>query len=83
MEQRPQVPLAQAQLIEECTKQLPIFKAAKVCLVIKMVVLPQGFIPPYLYFEEKPTESILWTSDYTDSDRKSVQGHVESEILTL
>ena len=58
-----QLPLAQERLTLECNKQRHIFVSAKVRLFIEMVILPHGFIPPYLVLEEKPSRTVYWRSD--------------------
>lgn len=62
IEQIPQVPLAQKRIMDECEKQRKMLEAARVRLLIEMVVLPYGFIPPYLYPEGKPSSQIVWDS---------------------
>jgi hypothetical protein len=76
VENIPQVPLAQNQLLRECVKQQPLFKAANVCLTVEMVMLPTGFIPPYLYFEEKPSTSVFWSSDQDGADSTLGKGQL-------
>ena len=57
-----QVEVAQSILIKECTRLQPICKKAEVRLQLDMTVLPTGFIPPYLFPEDKPVNFTLWQS---------------------
>jgi len=38
-----------------------------------MVVLPNGFIPPYLYPEQTPTRSTLWESEGSEEFHERMQ----------
>ncbi|ETN38067.1 uncharacterized protein HMPREF1541_07691 [Cyphellophora europaea CBS 101466] len=62
IEHTPQVPLAQARIKRACNKLRNTYREANVRLLIEMVTLPAGFIPPYLYPEESPSSDILWDS---------------------
>jgi hypothetical protein len=68
LEQVPQVPLAQTRLMQQCASKRDTYRKANVRVVIQMVTLPQGFIPPYLFPEESPSHHVLWDSnpDLTD-----------------
>ena len=61
-EQVSQVVVAQRLMVEKCTELQPIFKKAGVRLEIETVALPNGYIPPYLFTEEKPKATMLWES---------------------
>jgi hypothetical protein len=62
VEEVSQVALAKARLIRDCSLLRPIYKRAGVRLEIEMVVLPNGFIPPYLFPEDQPKATTLWES---------------------
>ncbi|KIW68986.1 hypothetical protein PV04_04893 [Phialophora macrospora] len=62
VEQISQVLLAQRLMVEKCKELLPVFQKAAVRLEVEMVALPNGFIPPYLYTEDKPKYFTLWES---------------------
>ena len=62
VEQESQVLLSQRLMVERCVELQSIFKKAAVRLEIEMVVLPNGFIPPYLFTEESPRSFTLWES---------------------
>jgi hypothetical protein len=62
VEQVQQVPLAQNRLISECNSKRTSYRKANVRLLIQMVTLPHGFIPPYLFPEESPSHHVLWDS---------------------
>lgn len=62
VEQIPQVPLAQARIKRACIRLRPVYRKANVRLLIEMVTLPTGFIPPYLYPEESPSSEVVWDS---------------------
>ncbi|KIW75286.1 hypothetical protein Z517_12060 [Fonsecaea pedrosoi CBS 271.37] len=61
-EQINQVVLAQRLMVEKCRELQPVFQKAGVRLEIEMVALPNGFIPPYLFTEDKPKYFTLWES---------------------
>ena len=62
VEEVSQVSLARDRLVRDCMHLRPLYKKAGVRLEIEMVVLPNGFIPPYLYPEDQPARSLLWQS---------------------
>jgi hypothetical protein len=62
VEQINQVSLGQDLMLEKCKELLPVFKAAAVRLEILMTILPNGFIPPYLFLENKPRTFKFWES---------------------
>ncbi|KAK6378970.1 hypothetical protein LTS17_006673 [Exophiala oligosperma] len=57
-----QVSLAHRNMIEKCNEVLPQYRKANIRLEIEMVALPNGFIPPYLFPEDKPKYFKLWES---------------------
>ncbi|KAK7899955.1 hypothetical protein LTR67_003701 [Exophiala xenobiotica] len=62
VEEVSQVSLAHQRMIEKCNELLPLYRRANVRLEIEMVALPNGFIPPYLFPEDKPRHFKLWES---------------------
>lgn len=57
-----QVQVAQRRLMEKCREVQHIFKKASVRLEVEMIALPNGFIPPYLFVEDRPRIFKLWES---------------------
>jgi hypothetical protein len=74
VEQVPQVPLAQARIKRACMKVRPLYLKANVRLLIEMVTLPAGFIPPYLYPEESPSCDVFWDSGIPGSKMSIFKG---------
>lgn len=62
VEEISQVTIAHRLMIDKCREVQPVFKKAGVRLEIEMVALPNGFIPPYLFTEDKPRTFVLWES---------------------
>lgn len=62
VEETSQVQLATRLMIEKCKELQPLFKRTAVRLEIETIALPNGFIPPYLFTEDKPKHSVLWES---------------------
>lgn len=62
IEEVSQVLIAHHRMTEKCKELQHIFKRAGVRLEIEMVALPNGFIPPYLFPEDKPKTFTLWES---------------------
>ena len=60
-----QVELAHSRLRRVCNILKPTFLKAGVVLRVEMVVLPDGFIPPYLYPEMSPESHVFWESTHT------------------
>lgn len=54
--------LGQRLMVEKCKELQPLFKRAAVRLEVETIALPNGFIPPYLFTEDKPKRSLLWES---------------------
>lgn len=75
-----QVELAQSRLVEACTLLLPIFVKADVRLEVRMVELPNGYIPPYLYPEESPFSYVYWDSEREVEEAKRRGGGVEQAV---
>lgn len=63
VEEISQVAIAQHRLIRSCKDLQPLYRKAGVKLDIEMMVLPNGFIPPYLFPEDSPKSFMLWSSD--------------------
>ncbi|EXJ88929.1 hypothetical protein A1O3_01993 [Capronia epimyces CBS 606.96] len=57
-----QVAIAQQRMMDRCNEIAPLFHRRRVRLEIELVVLPNGFIPPYLFTEDEPRSFILWES---------------------
>ncbi|KIX07181.1 uncharacterized protein Z518_01834 [Rhinocladiella mackenziei CBS 650.93] len=57
-----EVLIAHRRMTEKCRELQPTLKKAGVRLEIEMVALPNGFIPPYLFQEDKPKYFTLWES---------------------
>ena len=53
---------AQARLVGDSVKHLPTYKAGGIRLGIEITILPNGYIPPYLYPEDQPTTHLIWES---------------------
>ncbi|RMZ77798.1 hypothetical protein DV737_g4195, partial [Chaetothyriales sp. CBS 132003] len=47
-------------LKNECARFEPICKKAGVQLQLQSTILPTGFIPPYLFYEEHPIRDTIW-----------------------
>ncbi|RMZ89797.1 hypothetical protein DV736_g2966, partial [Chaetothyriales sp. CBS 134916] len=47
-------------LKKECDRFEPICKKAGVRLQLQSTILPTGFIPPYLFYEEHPIRDTIW-----------------------
>ncbi|KAI1608707.1 hypothetical protein EDD36DRAFT_90939 [Exophiala viscosa] len=62
IEEITQVTIAHRRMVDKCTELLPIYRRAGVRLEIEMAALPNGFIPPYLFPEDKPKYFKLWES---------------------
>jgi hypothetical protein len=56
------VALAKSRIVKDATYILPMFKKAGVQLELEITALPNGFIPPYLYPEDRPHTETLWVS---------------------
>ncbi|RMZ84131.1 hypothetical protein DV738_g684, partial [Chaetothyriales sp. CBS 135597] len=54
------VELAISILKSECARFESICKKSGVRLQLQSTVLPTGFIPPYLFYEEHPTTNTIW-----------------------
>lgn len=66
-----QVAVAHRRMMDKCLEIQPVYKRAGVRLEIEMVALPNGFIPPYLFPEDKPEHFTLWESAPATSTMQS------------
>ncbi|KAL2431208.1 hypothetical protein ABEF95_004518 [Exophiala dermatitidis] len=57
-----QVVISQQRMADRCNELAPLFRRHGVRLEVEIVVLPNGFIPPYLHTEEKPKSYTFWES---------------------
>ena len=62
VEEISQVTIAHRRMTDKCKELQSVYRKAGVRLEIEMVVLPNGFIPPYLFPEDKPKYFTLWES---------------------
>jgi len=68
-----QVTLAKNRIKSACDIHRPSYRKAGCRLEIEMVVLPNGFIPPYLYPEQTPTRFTLWESEGSEEFHERMQ----------
>ncbi|RVX75324.1 hypothetical protein B0A52_00677 [Exophiala mesophila] len=63
IEEISQVSIAHDRMTTRCKELQHLFVKAGVRLEIEVVALPNGFIPPYLFPEDKPRTFMLWESE--------------------
>jgi hypothetical protein len=56
------VSLAKSRIVKDATSILPVLKKADIKLELEITALPNGFIPPFLYPEDRPHTETLWVS---------------------
>lgn len=57
-----QITLAKRFVTDRCNKTLYDYEKAGIRMVAEVTITPSGYIPPYLYNEDKPRTELIWDS---------------------